>query len=155
GGWKPLKEVKDRVGRIVFSDLLKAIEEYYTAHIGPLPGKAGELPLVFYSNYRLFPHCEETRQRLQAGAEHFSTQWQLHRQTRRVKRSDTIASGREEMLSLLPEQWSPVKLGSGGALAFYKVIRHTENAGLSPEQIAQGHATLSLDAKKQLMRELI
>ncbi len=160
GGWKPLKEVKDQVARYCFSDLLRAIEESYKAFNGTLPGNAGELPLVFYSNYRLFSHMEETKRCLQGGAavenrSPLTDQWQLKKTERQIARSDTLSFPKEEMFALPSDQWSAIQLGAGGALAFYKVIEQAAGNEMPSDQIKQGHEILSLDARKQLMQELI
>jgi hypothetical protein len=169
GGWKPLKEVKDSVGRFLFADLLKSIEDSYKSQAGTLPGKAGELPLVFYPNYRFLLHMEQVKAHLQRDArdsawvanaeeeKHDSLlhQFLLKKSQRTIARSDSLAFSKEEMFTLGADQWSGIKLGARGALGFFKVIEHTQSAQLSPDQIKQGHEILSLDARKQLMMELI
>ena len=169
GGWKPLKEVKDSVGRFLFSDLLKSIEDSYKSYTGTLPGKAGELPLVFYSNYRFLLHMEEVKAHLQRDPrdstwvkndeeeKHDSLldQFLLKKSQPTIARSDSLAFSKEEMFALGADQWSGIKLGARGSLGFFKVIEHTQCAQLSPDQIKQGHEILSLDARKQLMMELI
>ncbi|HEY2811814.1 MAG TPA: hypothetical protein VGJ00_10560 [Rhabdochlamydiaceae bacterium] len=169
GGWKPLKEVKDQVGRYLFGDLLKAIEESYKKYIGTLPGNPGELPLLFYSQNRFLSYVEEIRRGTQSGQvdprwiktgeesafEAIADQWRLCQTERIVKRSDGLSLSKEEMFALEPEQWSKTNIGAGGALAFYKVLTKDLTEELPADAIKQGHEILALDARKQFMKELL
>lgn len=166
GAWKPLKEVKDAVGRYVFSDVLKGIEETYKTYLGALPGTAGELPFIFYSNYRLLSHMEEAKRCLQSNPNDsawikngentsLADQWLLNKTDRMVARSDSIALPKEEMFHMQLEQWSATQLGMKGGLAFYKVVEQAAGTDVSSEQVNEGHEILVQDARKQLMQELI
>ncbi len=161
GGWKAIKDVKDQLGRYVFNELLRSIEELYEEEIGTLPGKAGELPLKFYANYRLYAHMQQARQDLAQwvaqGEESrdFIDQWRLVKSERTVKRSDRLNIAKEEMFALQSQEWSPIKLGTGGSLAFFQVLEQQELEDVAHEKISQGHEILAMDARKQLMMELI
>ena len=161
GGWKPVREVKDQVGRHMFNDLMMSIEKNYQEEMGPLPGKSGELPLQFYANYRLFSHMQDAAQDLnkwvvcEEDKDSFLDQWRLVKSERTVKRSDRLSIPKEEMFALKPQQWSPIKVGTGGSLAFFQVLEQNAVDEVAHVKIAEGHQILAMDARRKLMMELI
>ena len=134
GQWKPFKEVKDQIGRHYFADLLKTIEAEYRTYYGMLPGKEGELPLGFYSNARLFAYMSDAQQALASNpsnlhwvkpeqdADDLATQWLLEKKIQVVDRSMPLAFSKDEIFTLKQDQWSKVKIGERGALAFYCIL---------------------------------
>lgn len=163
-GWKPLKEVKDPIGRYLFSDLLKAIEECYQMHVGPLPGKAGELPLLFYSNYRFFSHMREAERAIQKSEDisrwvgegtSLADQWLLKKSERTVTRSDALVLPKEEIFHLRAGEWSSIQLGEGGALAFYQVLEQSAPGTSPADALQQGQEMLAQDARRHLMEQLV
>ena len=167
GRYKPVKEVKDQIGRFLFADLLKAIEEAYKMRFGSLPGNPGELPLLFYSNYRLFFHVEEARRNIQKNPLHpawvgssgqeegLVQQWLFSHSERTVKRSDALFFPKEEIFSLQPQSWSEAKLAAGNTWVFYKVLEQASGKQPPIEVVKRGHEILALDARRQLMSELL
>lgn len=169
GQWKPVKEVKDQIGKYLFADLLRSIEEHYRAHFGLLPGRAGELPLAFYSNARLLPFMQEVQSCLRTNPEDatwilmdrenvsasLSSQWLLERTEKVMQRCTEVPFSKEEMFTLSPEQWSPVKIGEKGALAFYFVQKKGSPSASPLENIEQGHQILSFDAKRNMMLQIL
>lgn len=165
-GFKPLKEVRDLVGRHVYRTLLKTIEEAYKTTFGPLPGTAGELPLNFYCNYRLFFHMHRAKESIREKqsdalwvkspeSSSILDQWRLEKTERKVKRSDALNIPKEEMFRLKPSEWSSVSFGSGGTLAFYQMIQMQGAEKSDLEQIGQGQQLLAGDAQRQLLIELL
>jgi GcvH upstream region-like protein len=169
GGWKPFKEVKDLIGKYLFADLLRAIEDQYRAHFGVLPGKEGELPLVFYSNARLLPFMQEVQSRLQSDPEdatwtmtettkastHLSSQWLIEKTEKVIERCTEVPFSKEEMFTLSSQQWSPVKIGERGALAFYFVKEKGISSTPLVDTVEQGHQILSFDAKRDMMLQIL
>ncbi|MGC1877949.1 MAG: hypothetical protein WA678_01070 [Rhabdochlamydiaceae bacterium] len=167
GEWKPFNEVKDQIGKYLFADLLRSIEDHYRTYAGILPGKEGELPLIFYSNARLIPYMDEAQIHLQANPEDrswivtdgentaLSSQWLIEKTEKVIKRSTEVPFSKDEMFSLSPQQWSPVKMGERGALAFYFVQEKGISSAPPLETIEQGHQILSLDAKKEMMLQIL
>jgi GcvH upstream region-like protein len=173
GQWRAFKEVKDQVGevkdqvgKLFYADLLKAIEEHYRMQFGVLPGKAGELPLLFYSNARLLPYMVEAQKHLQAnagdpswvkGTEEISlaNQWALEKTDCMVERCTELPFAKDEMFTLAPAQWSNVAMGKQGALAFYYVLERGANRRPSLEGVIQGHQILAHDAKRDMMLHIL
>jgi GcvH upstream region-like protein len=169
GQWKPFKEVKDLISKYVFADLLRAIEDQYRAHCGILPGKEGDLPLAFYSNARLLPFMRDVQSRLQSNPEDstwimtdgakatgsLSSQWLIEKTEKVMERCTEAPFSKEEMFTLSPQQWSPVKIGERGALAFYFVKE--KGISLTPivDTIEKGHQILSFDTKRDMMLQIL
>lgn len=169
GQFKPFKEVKNLIGKYLFADLLRSIEDHYRSHFGVLPGKEGELPLNFYSNARLLPFMYEVQSHLRSHPEDtslistendnksssLSSQWLIEKTENRMERCTEMPFSKEEMFTLSPQQWSPVKIGEKGSLAFYFV----QEKGISPlmplETVEQGHQILSFDARRDMMLQIL
>jgi GcvH upstream region-like protein len=168
GQWKPFKEVKDQIGKYLFADLLKSIEDNYRAHFGVLPGKEGDLPLAFYSNARLLPHMREIQSQLQSNPEDtswitdaerkstgLSSQWLIEKTEKVMERCTEVPFSKEEMFTLSPQHWSPVKIGERGALTFY-FVQEKGTSSIPPlGTIEQGHQILSFDAKRDMMLQIL
>ena len=165
-GFKPLKEVQEFVARHAYRTLLKAIEEAYKTTFGPLPGNAGELPVNFYCNYRLFFHMKRAQESIVEKQSDSSwvkgdevtsilDQWCLEKSQRTIKRSDTVYIPKEELFALKQSEWSNVSFGSGGALGFYQLIETRSIDKVNAEQIEQGQQLLAQEAKQEFLEELI
>lgn len=171
GQWKPFKEVKDQIGKRLYADLLKAIEDQYSRQFGMLPGKAGELPLGFYSNARLFTWMNEARLHLQtnaadaswvkiaseqdAGQSSLSSQWLLEKTEKMMERCTEVPFSKEEMFSLASNEWSSIATGERGALAFYLVKEKGKNLPIPLESTQMGHQILSQDVRRDMMLQIM
>jgi GcvH upstream region-like protein len=166
GQWKPFKEVKDLIAKLHFDQLLRSIENQYRSYFGILPGKEGSLPLVFYSNARLLPFLLDVKSTLQANPQDtswiatdcekdLSSQWLLEKTEKVMQRCTEVPFSKEEMFQLLPQQWSPVKVGERGAIAFYYVQEKGIGSASALETIEKGHQILSIDAKRDMMLQVL
>lgn len=167
GQWKPFKEVKDQVGKHVFADLLKAIENQYQSQFGLLPGKEGELPLIFYSNARLLLHVKEAQKHIRLTPEDsewittssekktIANQWLLEKTEQVVERCTELPFSKDEMFKLPVSEWSSVIVGDRGCLAFF-FVQEKGSSGKSPvDSVEQGHQILSFDAKRDMMLQIL
>ncbi len=167
GEWKPFKEVKDQVGRYLFADLLKSIEESYRTYYGFLPGKEGELPLNFYSNARLFSFMQEAQKALKTNPTHsawlktegteesLSSQWLLERREKMIERCTEVSFSKEGLFTMESGEWSSVKMGERGALAFYVVQEKGFSQSAPLQNVEQGHQILSFDTKRDMMLQIL
>lgn len=166
GQWKPFKEVKDQVGRHLFADLLKTIEDQYRAHFGLLPGREGELPLAFYSNARFLQHMKEAQTHLQSNPDDtawintsseatLASQWLLQKTEQVMERCTELPFSKDEMFKLSPREWSSVTIGERGALAFCFVHEKGANINHPVDSVEQGHQILSFDAKRDMMLQIL
>ncbi len=167
GGWKPFREVRDQIGKHVFCDLLKSIEEMYRAHFGFLPGKEGDLPLNFYSNARLLHFMKEAKNNLKINPDdstwiktetdvlQLTNQWLLEKVDETLQRSTEVPFSKDEMFTLASKEWSSVKVGERGSLAFYFVKDRETSTSFPVESVAYGHQILSFDARRNLMLQML
>ncbi len=167
GQIKPFREVKDQIAKIYFADLLKSIEDNYRAHYGLLPGNEGELPYSFYSNARLLAFMKEAQNALKKNpldpkwlktesvVPSLATQWLLEKEDKTMERCSAASFSKEEMFSLEPQQWSNVRVGDRGALAFYFVQEKGVSNKAPIESVQQGHQILSFDAKRDMMLQIL
>ncbi|MBS0603848.1 MAG: hypothetical protein JSS60_02290 [Verrucomicrobia bacterium] len=167
GQWKPYKEVRDQIGKYLFADLLKSIEDNYRAHFGFLPGKEGEMPLGFYSNARMLTYMREAQNSLkanpadsawinsEASAQGLASQWLLEKADQTLERCTEVSFSKDEMFTLGSQQWSSVKIGERGALAFYFVQERGTAAKPPVESVAYGHQVLSFDARRDMMLQIL
>ncbi len=165
GHYKSFKDTKDLVGKYAFADLLRNIEDNYRAQFGSLPGEGGNLPLIFYSNARLATYMNEVQHRLKSNPEDLSwirtndpadsiglsSQWKLEKTDKTVERQTDLPFSKDEMFALAPQEWSPVKMGERGALAFYYVHEKGHSTAMPLESVEMGHQILSFDAKRDMM----
>lgn len=167
GGWKPFREVKDQVGRYLFADLLKSIEDNYRADFGFLPGKEGDLPLNFYSNARLLAFMKEAQNALKANSADpawvrsdveqtsLAGQWLLENKEKTMERCTEVPFSKDEMFTLSLGEWSSVKLGERGSLAFYFVQDKGFSKSAPVSNVEQGHQILSFDTKRDMMLQIL
>ncbi|MBY0528966.1 MAG: hypothetical protein K2P51_02120 [Rhabdochlamydiaceae bacterium] len=167
GSWRPFTEVKEAVGKLVYADLLKNIEESYRSNFGELPGTSGDLPSAFYTQHRLFAFVNTVKQmaekqensalwvREQEREITLDTQWQMLLKEQVIERSSTLSFHKEKMFSMKSNDWSAVEIGHSGSLAFYQVLGKSEAELSAVEEIDQGHRSLSLDARRSFMLSLV
>ncbi len=72
-----------------------------------------------------------------------------------MERCTRAPFSKEEMFHLNLQEWSPIKIGEKGALAFYFVQEKGSCQTLPMESALQGHQNLSADAKRDMMGQLI
>jgi GcvH upstream region-like protein len=167
GSWKPFKEVRDQIGKYLFSDLTKTIEDRYRTHFGVLPGREGDLPTHFYSSARLIDFMRDAQEALKVDAtdshwlrgegqeESLAAQWLIEVSDQLVERCTQVNFSKEEMFLLPPRQWSDLKIGDRGALAFYIVQEKGSSLKPSISSVEQGHQILAHDAKCDMMLQML
>jgi hypothetical protein len=167
GLWKPFREVRDHIGKYLFSDLVKTIEDRYRSHFGLLPGQEGELPMSFYSNARLVDFMREAQEALKVDPvdpywlrgelqeDSLLAQWLLETSDQLIERCSEVPFSKEEMFTLQPQQWSNLKIGDRGALTFYIVQEKGSSLKPSVLSVEQGHQILAHDAKCDMMLQML
>lgn len=158
GEWKPFKMVKEEVGKIVFSNLLKAIERDYKAIWGSLPENK---PMEFYSNARFLSAMVQEKEALMAHQEPsallplMGLSRLLVENTRVLSRSDPAPLSKEELFSLAVGSCSPVKIQERGQMAFCRLEGKAQREYSILQDVQQGHFILANDAKRDLMLQIL
>jgi GcvH upstream region-like protein len=167
GTWKPLKEVREKVCRIAFSDLLKAIEDSQKKLAEPMLAKGGELPSSFYTQYRFFTFLSDVKKQIEANPDDpqwvrtdrddhaLVGQWKLIKSSRTVERSSDYGFAKEQMFHVPVMGWSSVDIGRLGSLAFYRVVGREEVASAALDEIKEGHHLISMEAQRAFLSDLL
>ncbi len=146
GSWKPLTEVKEKVGLAVYAPVLKAIAAEYQAFYGKEPIDSTEF---YVQNWMLAPMKEALIQ-AQSGKLQ-ENQWQL------TSQQETLAKKEHESLSDVSfetDTWSSILTLSSGKPCFFKVIQKLEAAAPSPEEMEKVMAPFKREAEKKLFEQL-
>ena len=123
--------------------------------------------MSFYSNARLVPFMREAESALKSNpsdpswvksednATDLTAQWLLEKSDPLMERCTKVAFSKEEMFTLNPQEWSSVKMGDRGALAFYFVEEKGSSHTPPAHSVEQGHQILSYDAKRDMMLQIL
>jgi hypothetical protein len=164
GEWKPLAEVRDEVGSLLYAPLLKAIEDDWKQAGNALPQKEAAQPLDFYASRRLYPWMREMRAKIICAPEDltliqsgigFEEQWKLKKSERTVKRSQKVPFAKDELFALHEGGWSTVGVGERGEVSFCRMVKHNHDKSASNNEQAQVKDALSQEACQILMRKLL
>ncbi len=168
GEWKPLLEVRDEVGALLYAPLLKAIEDDWKQARHTLSQKEGAQPLDFYTGRRLYPWMCEMRAKMlvtpdditliNSGIDSgngFEAQWKLKKSARSVKRSQKVPFAKDELFTLHEGGWSSVGVGERGEVSFCQIVKHNHEKRASNVEQAQVKEALAQEARQILMRKLL
>jgi hypothetical protein len=158
GSWKPLQEVRDKLGASLYASLFKALDE----QIKKLT-KEEKPTYEQYAAYRLYGHMKEAKEHLAANPEDLKwvrsaeiadsspiAQWKLVKVSKELKRNERSAGLGDELFSMQENGWSSIDAPASGGLSFFRLLKRSEAAQKAvPEK--QELAKLSKDAQKQLM----
>jgi hypothetical protein len=168
GTWKPLKEVKEKVCKLFFPGLFKAIEDSQPGLAGLFLAKEMEVPSSFYTQYCFYPFLTTIKKQLEENVDSSSWvqtpeeqdrsllgQWKLIKTSRTVERNSDFIFAKEQMFQVPVNGWSPVEIGSFGSIAFYQVIAEMEGSIAPMSGIEKSHDLLSADAKRHFLSEFL
>jgi len=174
--WKPLKKVEAEVGRLVYSDLLRAIEnDAQQVHL-VLPNDRHENLEGFYPKHRLYAYVRSAHsdikrigegssflfQPILAGEEDaleeslpLEAQWGLIKESQVFKNHEKSPWFNTEIFSMVEQSWSDVALRGGGRLSFFKLKEKSVPSSNFSTEMKQGQAVLSREAERLLMQEVL
>lgn len=155
GSWKPLAEVKDKVGMSLFPEFFQAIQVEYSAFSGQAVTLEQKQSPEFYMQYWMLGAVKETLEEMKSGKgldsdrSLFVKQWDLTSETRTVgKNSYEMFSFQEEFF--LPEgHYSSIHLGPYQSSLFFKIVSRSEKESLSEEEMDLLKAPLRKAAEKK------
>lgn len=160
GSWKPLSEVKDKVGLALFPGVIKAIQTEYSAFYGKEPSSEQKVSPSFYAQYRMLPHLVSSLQQVQAGKmqkshDSFAEQWDLISEHQTVLKSKKELFASEDQFYLPEGSFSLPSLLSSGKGAFFRMIARSSVQNLSPEEEEAIMAPKRAEAEKNGMIKLL
>lgn len=152
GSWKPFSDVRDRVGALVYADLLKQISDQ-------------ELSLDQYPAQRFAIWMQNAKKAIKTSGkespflkttgEPLVDQWILVQQTKDIKRSDSTTLPKAEMFTAKEGKWSKVSIPQNGDIAFYRLIKKGVTEASIREKVVEGQKLLGMDAKRMLMHQIL
>lgn len=178
GGWRPFKEVQDKVADLYFKELLMAIEKDYSQYVSG--AKAGQLGRNGAASYRLASYLrmvEENLKKDSAAQEQWlsqdisqakpdqllppppmAEQFKLVKKAHAITRSDPLPATEKEALFNLPiKGWTGIVPRPNGDLWFFQVLSKdvASTTVATAEQLSQVRDILAADAESLLMQELL
>ncbi|MEM8727162.1 MAG: hypothetical protein AAGE99_00380 [Chlamydiota bacterium] len=167
--WKPVREVGNEIGRILYSDTLRAIDTE-VSKLGVTPSEERYENLdTFYPKYRLFPYLvtveEEIRKigderdfqktRDEGGTpgklprkRALDSQWNLVKRETVFKRHQKSLSFTSDVFTMDEKSWSPVHLNREGQLQFFRLKEKSGPDHPFSKEMNQGRSILSKEAKR-------
>lgn len=178
GSWKPLQQVKQKVAELYFSDILQAINDYYTAVTTP-EEKNKVMLTDFAATVRLYPYMRGLREQFKADPESIEAhlnastqqgddqeeisislddQWKLQRRHYTGDRSTPdLPMDESEAFNLNEGEWTSVKKRANGNLSFFQLKEHqkiTDASGLM-EKVMHTQRELSNESQGVYMEKLV
>lgn len=154
GTWKPLSEVREKVGQAVFAPILQAIAAEYASFYGQELSKQQRESSEFLAQNFLLSHMRNSLAKAQEGkgaaqgGSSLADQWKL------VQGKETFVQKDPVMFALVEGAWSSLTQASPGSFAFFKVLESLSPAAPSKEELEKVMALLKREREKKLFEEL-
>lgn len=174
--WKPLSEVKNEVGRVVFAEALANIEKGISELGVSLPEDRFERLDTFYPKYRLFPYVRLAEKEIRTLGDEsrflkrsvsvneegslgtklsLEEQWSLVKERKMFKNHDKNPWFSSDVFSMVEKSWSEVAHRSEGRLSFFQLQEKSVPSGNFAPEMKQGQSILSKEAERHLMTDVI
>ncbi|MBS0627300.1 MAG: hypothetical protein JSS09_03710 [Verrucomicrobia bacterium] len=161
GSWKPLAEVKDKVGLSLFPDFCLAIQAGYSEFSGKEVSLEQKQAPSFYVQYWALASVKEALEEMKAvngldlNRSSLVKQWDLTAETKTLgkSRKDIFSSDVEFFLE--PGRFSSIKFSPSGKNLFFKVMSRSERDSLPASELENIKAPLRQEAEKKGMESLL
>ena len=174
--WKPLDKVINEVGRLVYSDHLKTIENDAQQRGVVLPNDRHENLDRFYPQHRLYSYVRAAHKDIKrlrgessflmkplnlSDEESLSTKPPLNEQWGLVKESQVFKNHEKnpwfhsDIFSMVEQSWSDVGLRASGRLSFFQLKEKKVPSGNFSSEMQEGQEILYREATRLLTVELL
>ncbi|MDJ0652172.1 MAG: hypothetical protein QNJ27_04130 [Simkaniaceae bacterium] len=174
--WKPVKEVKSEMGRILYADTLKAIDDEMSKLGVTLLEERHKNLDSFYPKYLLFPYMVIAEQEVRKVGEtsHFlekeheealegklprkrdlRAQWSLVKEEKVFKNHEKSNWFTSDIFAMVESSWSEVLLNQEGHLAFFHLKKKGAPNGNFLREMKQGQSILSKEAEQYLISDFL
>lgn len=159
GSAKEFALVKEDIGRLLYKDLLKAIESDLTKLEKKMTSQKDSLN--FLARHRFYHYMKGAKEDIEhLGEESLyldqTRPFHLKEATEKVKRKQKEYWVEEATFQLAENVFSNLKVAENGDMTFYQVLKKEEPSREKLlEEIKEGQSLIASDAKKYLMAELI
>lgn len=151
GSFKPLSEVKEKVGMALYAPVLKAIAAEYFSFYGKEATKEQLDSSEFYVKNWSLSYLKDSLSKAREGSLTQEGPWALHQERETLIKKDHEALS---SMSFTEGAWSSVFPAASNKLCFFKVVQKLSPAAPSAEEIEQVVAPLKKDAEKKLFETL-
>lgn len=127
--------------------------------------KAGEGPESHYISQRFVSTANRAFEDLKKNGQDpqwigssedpFRAQWSLAVERKNIQRTSREEWMKNEVLKMIPNQWSPIRISSEGPISFFYLKQKNQIEEPVLEQINFGYETLAADAQKVLAKGLL
>jgi hypothetical protein len=159
GEWKPFSEVKNEVGKIVFADLVKALDPIVKNESGQK--EKGEDAYAVYRLAALSKRALEDLKKDPAdphwvqAEDPLLRQFKLERKEAKIQRNLKEDWMQEEAFVLMPNQWSPVRVAEEGQIVFFYLQERKPAEAPIFDLLSFGKEILAADAQRYLAERLL
>ncbi len=160
GSWKPLLEVKDKVGLSLFPELCQAIQAGYSIFSGKeVTVEQKQLP-EFYVQYWMLATLKESLEEIRETASLDPNRSLLVKQWDFTSEIQTVGKNRKDLFSSEEEfflragQCSSLHFSSSGTNLFFKVVSRSERERLPDAEVEAIKAPLRKEAEKKGIQDL-
>lgn len=176
GDWKPFKDVKYDVGRLLYKDVLHAIDHQSAQRGEELKPDRFENLDAFYPSRYLYHYMELAKADISQneGASHFlakplpvqktgalspkpelADQWQLIQETKTYRNYEGSPYFDSSLFEMDEKQWSDINCSKDGKLHFFRLEEKQQPQENYVEEIKKGREILSIEAQRFLMTEIL
>lgn len=160
GSWKPLAEVKEKVGLSLFPEFFQAIQAGYSEFSGKEVSLEQKQSPVFYVQYWALASVKEALEEMKAiegldlTRSLLAKQWDLIAETKTVGKNKKEIFSSEVEFFLEAGSFSSIKFSPSGKNLFFKVMSRSERDSLPASELEAIKAPLKLEAEKKGMKDL-
>ncbi len=166
GAEKSFHEAKDIIGRVLFFDLLKAIDQDYRKQLGKSSWAEGMGSLDFYAKHRLYFYMRKQRDKvmnqkdlssfLQKDELSLAEQWKLKEKQVDVDRSSDLAWVKEALFKKKKTgDWSSVHVEPSGEISFFHILGKKQNGADFEADLLFNQKSLSFEAERYLASKIL
>ncbi|MBM3207034.1 MAG: hypothetical protein FJZ57_00275 [Chlamydiae bacterium] len=170
GTFKHVDEVEFALGKFVYSDLLKSIENQYSLYYGKSPEASQLKNLNFYTTYRPLQYIEEARKSLAINPEdsnwvvtenskkyqrEYLKQWLFKKSIKTLSKRSVGEVLDDDIFSYENDQFSSLIKGKDGNLFFFKVCAKEEVVSLLDKDQKEIEHLLLLEAQTELFNKIL
>jgi len=159
GSWKPLSEVKDKIGLIAFSTRLKGIAEEYKKNHGVEASSEQKSSPEFYVKNWMLPFMKEQLEFAKNGSfekkeDLLAEQWRLVHEKKTAQKTEELFKT-ADLFDLAEGEWSSLVSFQSGKALFFHMLQKLEAAPLSQREMDELKAPLKEEAQKKLFSEIL
>ncbi len=155
GGWKPLSEVKEKVGMVVWGDLIRSIDAEYLAWTGKEPSERQKGSAEFYARHRFLRYARQALGQLQQTSQTESqSPWAFQKEVLSAARGKKELFASDALFFMPDGQWSQVFMRPQG-FSFFQMLEKEAPQEISAQEVEMLKEPLRQEVQRHLMRDML